>query len=893
MQPARLSPTPALAAACAGVAAWCSLGSLTVTEAGAYPSRIGLLPPVSWLIALVGGAVALAWAWRLSADRARPLFFGAFLVMPWLPLRLPGAVLAWTGPVSWFVWAAIGCAVLTAGEVRLDRWPRWRAALTHPARAPWIAFTCAALVYGAASYRLAPLVPGGDEPHYLVIAQSLWRDGDLRVENNHLRGDYLEYFGGALRPDYLKRGQDGQIYSIHLPGVPALIAPVLAAGGYGLVKTVLALVSAGATAVAWRTAFLLTGSAAAAWFGWAAVGMSAPFLLISFTVYPDGPGAVVVLLAFAAIVRLHARPKRPASWWLAVGVLPALLPWFHPRFAVLAGALGLVFAGRAVRESRAAVMLMSFAAFPALGAIGWFGYYYAIYGRFDPSVAYGHYTQMSIGGIPTGVLGLLFDQQYGLIVNAPVFAIGLAGLVPLFQRHRRVAIEWLVVVVPYALVTAMYHMWWGGFSSPARFIGATFLLFALPAAMAWMTAREAVTRSLQGIALGISVAVAAMLVAVEGGQFAFNIRDTVAPWLVWFGQIADVAHGVPSLFRLQPAPALVQVAVWVAAACTAWIVARVIGNARRLRPGAAALVLLCAMGLAITTSLAIVWRFEGVSGVVATTGQLRSLEAAGHEGAAHGVVFEPFTITSPWRALERVRIGLEPVAGAPPWAWLWVPRLPAGRYRLWIDTRTAVASFDASVVVGRSDGPLDEWRFEHLAPGAVSRDVALPVDVRAMAVRGADNARSMVRALWLQPVGNAGRAPRLSEQRATAARRYGRVAIFALGNAVYLEPGGLWTAAGSTAEIVVTPGPDQDGFGFVLRAGAVATPVEITSGALSIRLSLAAGESRDLVIPLRPGEPALVRVRAEHGFRPASVDPASTDVRMLGVRLEPSVARRN
>jgi len=887
MQPARLSPMPALAAACAGAAAWCSLGSLTVTEAGAYPSRIGLLPSFWWLPALVAAALALAWAGRLSSDRARPLLFSIILMMPWLPIRLPGAALIWTGPASWLVWAAIGCAVLMAGAARPERCPRWRAVLTDPSRAPWIAFACAALVYGAASYRLSALVPGGDEPHYLVIAQSLWRDGDLRIENNHQRGDYLEYFGGALRPDYLKRGQDGQIYSIHLPGVPALVAPVLAAGGYAMVKAVLALVSAGATAVAWRAAFQVAGSAAAAWFGWAAVGLTAPFLLLSFTVYPDGPGAVVVLLAFAAVVSLHTRPTRAASWWLAVGLLPAMLPWFHPRFAVLAAVLGLVFAGRALRGPRTALMLASFAVFPVIGAIGWFGYYHAIYGRFDPSVAYGHYTQMSIGRIPTGVLGLLFDQQYGLILNAPVFAIGVAGFVPLFQRHRRVAIEWLVVAVPYALVTAMYHMWWGGFSSPARFIGATFLLFSLPAAMAWVAARAPVTRSLQAITLGISVALAAMLLAAESGQFAFNIRDTTAPWLVWFGQIADVAHGVPSLFRLQPGAAAVEIAVWIIAACVAWVGARLMATSRHLRPGAATLGLLCAMALAITASLATVWRLERVSGVAATTGQLRALETAGHGGAAHGVVFEPSSVTSPERALERVRVGLEPVSGAPPWAWLWVPRLPAGLYRLWIDTRTAGASFDATLLVGRSDGPLEGWRFENLAPGAVSRDVALPVDVRATAVRGSGIDRSAIRALWLQPVGNAGRAARLSEQRATAARRYGTMAIFALGNAVYLEPGGLWTAAGRTAEMAVTAGPGQNGVGFVLRAGAVATPVEITSGAFALRLALEAGESRDLVIPLRPGEPALLRVRAERGFRPAEVDPSSTDMRMLGVRLEP------
>jgi len=887
MQPARLTVTSALAAACAGAAAWCTMGTLTVTEGGVLASRIGLLPPLWWLPAFVAAAVALAWASRLSADRAAPLFFSAILVVPWLPVGLPRPLFAWTGPVAWFVWAAIGCAVLTAGEPRPDRWPRWRAALTHPARAPWIAFVCAALVYGAAAWRLAPLVPGGDEPHYLVIAQSLWRDGDLRIENNHQRGDYLEYFGGTLRPDYLKRGQDGQIYSIHLPGVPAIIAPVLAAGGYGLVKAVLALFSAGATAVAWRTAFLLCGSATAAWFGWAAVALTAPFLLLSFTVYPDGPGAVVVLLAFSLIAGLEARPRRAVWWWLAVGLLPALLPWFHPRFAVLAGACGVVFALRALRESRPWIALASFVAIPAASALGWFGYYYSIYGDPNPSIAYGHYTQMSIGRIPTGVLGLLFDQQYGLILTAPVVAIGVAGLVPLARRHRRLAWEWLFLVVPYALVTAMYHMWWGGFSSPARFIGATFLLFALPAAMARAAAGQAVTRALQAAALGISLVAAGMLVTVERGQFAFNVRAETAPWLVWSGQIADLARGVPSLFRLGFVPAMWEVGIWALAIGGAWMAARAVARVARLRAGTAGLALLCAQAIAASVALGVVWRIEGVNGIASTTGQLRALAAVFSGRVVHGVVYEPFALMSPGLALERTRIGLEPVRGAPAWSWLWVPNLPAGMYRLWLDSRPSGQGYDAAVLVGRSDSPLDEWRVEHVASGASSRDLVLPVDVRSLAVRGNADARGAVRALWLQPVAAGRRPVRLTDQQASAARRYGAFEIFALGSGVYLEPGGLWTEGGRTAELAVRAGPDVEGFAFALSAGAVATPVEITSGAFSVRLTLAARERRDLVVPLRPGEAALVRIRAGHGFRPAAVDPSSTDTRMLGVRLEP------
>jgi hypothetical protein len=494
---------------------------------------------------------------------------------------------------------------------------------------------------------------------------------------------------------------------------------------------------------------------------------------------------------------------------------------------------------------------------------------------------------MSLGRIPTGVLGLLFDQQYGLIVNAPVFAVGLAGLVPLFRRHRRVAIEWLVVVVPYALVTAMYHMWWGGFSSPARFIGATFLLFALPAAMAWAAAGQAVTRGFQAAALGISLVAATMLVAVERGQFAFNVRDTAAPWLVWLGQIADVARGLPSLFRLGPVPASWEVGIWTMAVAGAWMAARAVAGVTRLRAGTAGLALLCAQAVAASVALGVVWRFEGVSGVASTTGQLRAVAAVSSRSVAHGVVFEPFALTSPGLALERTRIGLEPVGGAPAWAWLWLPNLPAGTYRLWLDSRPGGHGYDAAVLVGRSDGPLDEWRVEQVGAGASSRDLVLPVDVRSLAVRGNTDARGAVRALWLQPVSAGHRQLGLTPQQATAARRYGAFEIYALGNGAYLEPGGLWTEGGRTAELAVTAGPDQEGFAFVLSAGAVATPVEITAGAFSVRLTLAARESRGLLVPLRPGETALVRIRADNGFRPASVDPSSTDTRLLGVRLEP------
>src|SRR5581483_7161472 len=123
---------------------------------------------------------------------------------------------------------------------------------------------------------------------------SLLVDHDLQIENNHRRGDYRAYFPGELRPDYLRRGTNEQIYSVHAPGLPAIVAPVFALFGYPGVVVFLTLVAAAATALAWSTAFRVTGSPTAAWFGWAAVALSEPFFVQSFMVYPDAPAGAIV-----------------------------------------------------------------------------------------------------------------------------------------------------------------------------------------------------------------------------------------------------------------------------------------------------------------------------------------------------------------------------------------------------------------------------------------------------------------------------------------------------------------------------------------------------------------------------------------------------------------------
>ena len=162
--------------------------------------------------------------------------------------------LAWTGALASLIWLAVGLALAATVAARIA------SGLGPILPLDVLAGVLPAVVFSLAAWGASPSLPGGDEPHYLVITQSLLRDGDLKIENNHQRGDYREYFAGDLAPHSVRRGRNGEIYSIHAPGVPALIAPAFAIAGYHGAVVFLILLSAAGCALAWRLAWRASGS---------------------------------------------------------------------------------------------------------------------------------------------------------------------------------------------------------------------------------------------------------------------------------------------------------------------------------------------------------------------------------------------------------------------------------------------------------------------------------------------------------------------------------------------------------------------------------------------------------------------------------------------------------
>ena len=887
-----------LAAACAfALGTYAAFGAVALY--GSDPSlRIALPGPLWTLILPPAAALSFVLVGRPSSREAAPLWLPSVALLPWLPLPIPPAALLWTGPL------ARALVVAAIAGVLLSQFSRDDARANARGLSPVLAFVLAAALYVGAAWRLSPVLPSGDEPHYLVIAESLLRDGDLRIDNNHASRGYLAYVDGELKPDYLRRGRDGQIYSIHAPGLPALVLPVFALGGYPGVVLFLALLSAAGAALAWRAAFEVTGDFTAAWVGWAAVALSAPFFFQSFTVFPDAPAAVIVMGVAYALVRENWLTS--AGRVVLVGAALAVLPWLHTRYALIAGAAAVVVALRLFLESDMPAglkprlhnssvgpsfssgsyyrvrLLVAFAAVPLISAAAWLLLFQQIYGTFDPRAPYGGATQMRLARIPIGLTGLLIDQQFGLLPNAPVYVVALGSLVSLARQQRRLAIELLAIAMPYVIAVAAFHMWWGGLSSPARFLVPVLLPMAVPVAAFWHRHRS--TRAFTFTLLAISVGITALLTCAGDGSLLNNTRDGYARWLDRIAPAVNLAHALPSLFQGTVAAAWRQAAVWLFAISAAWLALRAlerrpVGLSRPVGPSFLAVALVTVAAVSVGASGG--WlASRGVATEPGSSGFAMLSDACGRTATFFRVA--PFALSA--TRLDAAAFGVNDAgrrpraAGGP----IWTGRnIPPGRYRVLLDSGLNTTGA-LSIALGRPDALLQRCDFTDHRPGATDCVVDLPAGATWLSMTPDPGLRTSVEDLRLQPI-----APGTGETcglRADRAVVNGSGVMYSQPDGVFAEAAGLWVIGGKVARLTVQPRGARTLF---VRNGPAANVVRVTTGTSQQERHLAAGESMAVRLYTQPASQAvLVTISSEVGFRPADLVAGNRDLRLLGVWVE-------
>lgn len=350
----------------------------------------------------------------------------------------------------------------------------------------------------------------GDEPFYVMTALSLAHDGDLDESNNYAQGDYRSFYP----PDPLPAGWQGWpafprelpphpahsvrpgLYSKHGLGVALLIAiPYLLGGRLATIiflNLIAALVAANIVSLArryglgWLAAILLT----------LPLVFANPLMSYAYLIFPEIFAALALIYAFR-----RAREHENNGWqWFGIGCAIAILPWLHARFIPAVLGLAAILIGSWWRERswqrRLAGLLP-----PLFSAVALVSYYVAIYGKPFPSTEDHAGFNYPIEIVNAG-FGLFLDEQWGLLIHAPIYILAAVGFGVLWRVRRGDAGALLAVVVPYLALVAFYRVWWGEWGPAARYLTPIAPLMIAPIACWASRARRALV-GLAVVVLGV------------------------------------------------------------------------------------------------------------------------------------------------------------------------------------------------------------------------------------------------------------------------------------------------------------------------------------------------------------------------------------------------------
>lgn len=384
--------------------------------------------------------------------------------------------------------------------------------------------------------------PTGDEPYYLLIAHSIIHDHDIELTNNFDNQDYLHYYPGELYPRHEAKTTRPGLYSKHMPGVSLLIAPFYAIGDWHGSVFFYNFLGALLAANIYLLGYEISRKQ---WVGillWLTFSFTNPLMSYTFLIFPALVSALMTVYAYRRI-RLDGvvapLTGNGVVRMFLVGICLGFMPWLHARFLPIsfvlfaylvwrevtirrraakaaaaadtvtipppaigsgptngmpkagAGAAAAVTASAPLEQTtapapqfvhgwRLAARSLAFFIPAAICAITFEAYFEYLYSTFLPN--YGDHAGM--GSPPEWVVaffGSFLDQQWGLLIYAPIYILAIVGFIWMARQHKREDLFWIAAIsIPYAMVILTYKQWWGEWCPPARYWVSLIPLLVVP-----------------------------------------------------------------------------------------------------------------------------------------------------------------------------------------------------------------------------------------------------------------------------------------------------------------------------------------------------------------------------------------------------------------------------
>jgi hypothetical protein len=330
--------------------------------------------------------------------------------------------------------------------------------------------------------------PRGDEPHYLVVADSLYRQHSLEVtaayEEEFREHRALQDWGDPNQPltfanSHSVIGPNGGRYGFHGLGLSFLVGPAFLLGGVLAVRIFLIVLSSGVVALAWCFARGIGAGPRLATVVAGTTTVAMPLVPAGGQIFPEVPACGAIFAGMWWLLRAGA-PSRSGDALIAVAL--AALPWLHFKFLLPALILGLATSGRtygcARRWSRVVVPAVLYAASWGLLLATNVHMYGHVSGSFATPELRVANPKMDRQSVMT-FLGLHLDQDQGLFFYAPILLVGLFFAGAFVVRYRLKAAVWLAVYLSVIVPGAMQPVTYGATSFIGRFswIGAVLWVF--------------------------------------------------------------------------------------------------------------------------------------------------------------------------------------------------------------------------------------------------------------------------------------------------------------------------------------------------------------------------------------------------------------------------------
>lgn len=341
----------------------------------------------------------------------------------------------------------------------------------------------------------------GDEPHYLMISESLAADGDLDLKNNYDQDAKTNKIIGPVDvenhtvfvPSNTANNGNKKFYSIHSIGTSLL--SFIGYKTFGILGSKIAL-----TLIAGILPFLfysmgrsLRLSQTKSAFTSIVYSVSLPFPMVAGQIFPDLPSGILLTSAIAILISFETNKtfKNRNILLFIYSATIGLSIWIHLKnLPVAILILSLPFVSKKEWDSKTKTILLAPALASLIGLVIYnfhlFGSFIGPYSRagenihktFDPN--FSHWV--------TVFSGLWMDRNQGLFFQNPLIWIpGLFGWIVLIrdQKLRKVGILLGIVIILQLGINAGHPCSYGCLSLPGRFQWSSAPLFFLPFIAGW------------------------------------------------------------------------------------------------------------------------------------------------------------------------------------------------------------------------------------------------------------------------------------------------------------------------------------------------------------------------------------------------------------------------